>query len=78
MDPCPLLEKPQTITIARDVWEIPRESLKLEQKLGQGMFGEVWKGKCDIICLTLYDYSACNILFTRYVIYDDGSFDLKG
>lgn len=44
MDPCPLLEKPQTITIARDVWEIPRESLKLEQKLGQGMFGEVWKG----------------------------------
>lgn len=47
MDPCPLLEKPQTITIARDVWEIPRESLQLEQKLGQGMFGEVWKGKCS-------------------------------
>nr|CAB3245995.1 tyrosine-protein kinase Fgr-like [Phallusia mammillata] len=44
MDPCPLLEKPQTITIARDVWEIPRESLRLEKKLGAGMFGEVWKG----------------------------------
>nr|XP_018672695.1 proto-oncogene tyrosine-protein kinase Src-like isoform X1 [Ciona intestinalis] len=44
LDPCPLLEKPQTITIARDVWEIPRESLKLEKKLGAGMFGEVWKG----------------------------------
>jgi len=48
--PCPLLEKPQTITIARDVWEIPRESLQLEQKLGAGMFGEVWKGGFSGIC----------------------------
>jgi len=44
VNPCPLMEKPQTITIARDVWEISRDSLKLEKKLGQGMFGEVWKG----------------------------------
>jgi len=42
---CPLLEKPQTVTIARDVWEINREELQLDKKLGQGMFGEVWKGK---------------------------------
>ena len=49
MDPCPLAEKPLTITIARDVWEIQRESLKLEKKLGSGMFGEVWKGKYRIL-----------------------------
>ncbi|XP_034078258.1 tyrosine-protein kinase Lck [Gymnodraco acuticeps] len=28
----------------QDEWEIPRESLKLEQKLGAGQFGEVWMG----------------------------------
>ena len=39
-----MAEKPQTITIAKDVWEIPREQLKLQKKLGAGMFGEVWKG----------------------------------
>ena len=43
--PCPILEKPQTLTIARDVWEINRDSLRLQKKLGAGMFGEVWKGK---------------------------------
>uniref|UniRef100_A0A8C6Z6K9 Tyrosine-protein kinase n=1 Tax=Nothoprocta perdicaria TaxID=30464 RepID=A0A8C6Z6K9_NOTPE len=26
----------------KDAWEIPRESLKLERKLGAGQFGEVW------------------------------------
>ncbi|NXT84559.1 HCK kinase, partial [Zapornia atra] len=26
----------------KDAWEIPRESLKLEKKLGAGQFGEVW------------------------------------
>ncbi|KAM9842813.1 tyrosine-protein kinase Lck [Aulostomus maculatus] len=28
----------------QDEWEIPRESLKLEAKLGAGQFGEVWMG----------------------------------
>ncbi|KAK5857154.1 hypothetical protein PBY51_010417 [Eleginops maclovinus] len=28
----------------QDEWEIPRETLKLEQKLGAGQFGEVWMG----------------------------------
>lgn len=28
----------------KDDWEIPRSSLRLEQKLGAGQFGEVWKG----------------------------------
>lgn len=29
----------------QDEWEVPRESLKLERRLGQGQFGEVWMGK---------------------------------
>ncbi|XP_063065367.1 proto-oncogene tyrosine-protein kinase Src isoform X2 [Engraulis encrasicolus] len=40
---CPVL-KPQTQGLARDAWEIPRESLRLDLKLGQGCFGEVWMG----------------------------------
>ncbi|XP_068194417.1 tyrosine-protein kinase Lck [Antennarius striatus] len=28
----------------QDEWEIPRESLKLERKLGAGQFGDVWMG----------------------------------
>uniref|UniRef100_A0A8C6LJZ5 Tyrosine-protein kinase n=1 Tax=Nothobranchius furzeri TaxID=105023 RepID=A0A8C6LJZ5_NOTFU len=40
---CPIL-KPQTQGLSKDAWEIPRESLKLEVKLGQGCFGEVWMG----------------------------------
>uniref|UniRef100_A0A4W3J334 Tyrosine-protein kinase n=1 Tax=Callorhinchus milii TaxID=7868 RepID=A0A4W3J334_CALMI len=28
----------------QDEWEVPRESLKLEQKLGSGQFGDVWMG----------------------------------
>ncbi|XP_014340715.1 proto-oncogene tyrosine-protein kinase Src [Latimeria chalumnae] len=40
---CPT-SKPQTQGLAKDAWEIPRESLRLDVKLGQGCFGEVWKG----------------------------------
>ncbi|KAH0631239.1 hypothetical protein JD844_005483 [Phrynosoma platyrhinos] len=29
----------------KDVWEIPRESLQLIKKLGNGQFGEVWMGR---------------------------------
>lgn len=29
----------------KDVWEIPRESLQLMKKLGNGQFGEVWMGR---------------------------------
>ncbi|XP_041359869.1 tyrosine-protein kinase SRK3-like isoform X2 [Gigantopelta aegis] len=29
----------------KDDWEIPRQSLTFENKLGSGQFGEVWKGK---------------------------------
>uniref|UniRef100_A0A2K5EN74 Tyrosine-protein kinase n=1 Tax=Aotus nancymaae TaxID=37293 RepID=A0A2K5EN74_AOTNA len=38
---CPTV-KPQTQGLAKDAWEIPRESLRLEVKLGQGCFGELW------------------------------------
>lgn len=44
---CPATEKPDTGGLAystKDSWEIPRGSLHLRQKLGQGMFGEVWAG----------------------------------
>ena len=29
----------------KDAWEIPRESLEFNTKLGAGQFGEVWKGE---------------------------------
>lgn len=45
-DVCPVA-KPQTQGLARDAWEIPRESLRLDLKLGQGCFGEVWMGKAE-------------------------------
>ena len=41
---CILGDKPQTGGLAKDAWEIPRESLKLTRKLGAGQFGEVWAG----------------------------------
>lgn len=28
-----------------DEWEVPRETLKLVERLGAGQFGEVWMGK---------------------------------
>lgn len=43
-DICPVL-KPQTQGLSKDAWEIPRESLRLDLKLGQGCFGEVWMGE---------------------------------
>ncbi|XP_013889474.1 proto-oncogene tyrosine-protein kinase Src isoform X2 [Austrofundulus limnaeus] len=42
-DICPL-PNPQTQGLSKDAWEIPRESLRLDVKLGQGCFGEVWMG----------------------------------
>eukprot|EP01147_Barroeca_monosierra_P008492 gene8492-962_t len=41
------LTEPQTADLSHDTkdqWEIPRESLRLEKKLGSGQFGDVWKG----------------------------------
>lgn len=49
-DICPVL-KPQTQGLAKDAWEIPRESLRLDIKLGQGCFGEVWMGESGFIPL---------------------------
>ncbi|XP_067111345.1 tyrosine-protein kinase Fgr isoform X3 [Osmerus mordax] len=37
----------------KDVWEIPRESLQLIKKLGNGQFGEVWMGSNDGLCYYL-------------------------
>lgn len=45
---CPTV-KPQTQGLAKDAWEIPRESLRLEIKLGQGCFGEVWMGELSFL-----------------------------
>uniref|UniRef100_H2Z0M7 Tyrosine-protein kinase n=1 Tax=Ciona savignyi TaxID=51511 RepID=H2Z0M7_CIOSA len=44
LEPCPKTAKPGGVGLGRDVWEIDREQLTLQKKLGAGMFGEVWKG----------------------------------
>ncbi|XP_023587841.1 tyrosine-protein kinase Fgr isoform X3 [Trichechus manatus latirostris] len=36
--------KPQTLGLAKDAWEINRESIALERRLGTGCFGDVWLG----------------------------------
>ncbi|XP_076829484.1 tyrosine-protein kinase Yes-like [Brachyhypopomus gauderio] len=40
---CPMTQ-PHTQSLGKDTWEITRDSLSLEVKLGQGFFGEVWLG----------------------------------
>jgi len=45
--PCVQIDKPLTADLAhntRDQWEIDRNSLKFNRKLGHGQFGEVWEG----------------------------------
>ncbi|MCI4392087.1 hypothetical protein PGIGA_G00141950 [Pangasianodon gigas] len=41
--PCPN-STPQTLGLGKDAWEIPRDTLQLKRKLGQGCFGDVWMG----------------------------------
>ena len=44
---CPHIDVPTTIGLSHDTddkWEIPRDSIRLLNKLGQGQFGEVWQG----------------------------------
>ncbi|OCT92027.1 tyrosine-protein kinase Yes [Xenopus laevis] len=41
--PC-VNQKPQTLGLSKDAWEISRDSVNLVKKLGQGCFGDVWKG----------------------------------
>uniref|UniRef100_A0A8C3XJZ0 Tyrosine-protein kinase n=1 Tax=Chelydra serpentina TaxID=8475 RepID=A0A8C3XJZ0_CHESE len=40
---CPNM-KPQTMSLSKDAWEITRESVSLDKKLGMGCFGDVWMG----------------------------------
>ncbi|XP_033931586.1 tyrosine-protein kinase fynb isoform X3 [Pseudochaenichthys georgianus] len=37
----------------KDVWEIPRKSLQLIKRLGNGQFGEVWMENADGLCFNL-------------------------
>uniref|UniRef100_A0AAQ6IHU8 Tyrosine-protein kinase n=1 Tax=Anabas testudineus TaxID=64144 RepID=A0AAQ6IHU8_ANATE len=41
--PCPN-STPLTMGLGRDAWEVSRETLSLQRKLGQGCFGDVWMG----------------------------------
>lgn len=42
--PCPNCT-PLTMGLGRDAWEVSRETLLLQAKLGQGCFGDVWMGE---------------------------------
>ncbi|XP_054994998.1 tyrosine-protein kinase Fgr [Sorex araneus] len=41
--PCATM-KPQMLGLAKDAWEISRDSITLERRLGTGCFGDVWLG----------------------------------
>uniref|UniRef100_A0A8C6VJP0 Tyrosine-protein kinase n=1 Tax=Naja naja TaxID=35670 RepID=A0A8C6VJP0_NAJNA len=40
---CPTL-RPQTMGLSKDAWEIGRNSIHFDRKLGMGCFGDVWMG----------------------------------
>lgn len=40
----PARQAPQTNGLTPDEWEIARDAITLDTKLGEGNFGEVWKG----------------------------------
>lgn len=44
--PC-INSTPLTMGLGRDAWEVLRETLSLQRKLGQGCFGDVWMGETD-------------------------------
>ncbi|XP_038651023.1 tyrosine-protein kinase Fgr isoform X2 [Scyliorhinus canicula] len=50
-------ETPQTLGLGKDAWEIDRQSLTLDKKLGQGCFGDVfmgtWNGTTKVAVKTL-------------------------
>jgi hypothetical protein len=50
----------------KDVWEIPRESLQLIKRLGNGQFGEVWMGMLRL------NYSIINFLVWEILNIKDG------
>lgn len=35
--------------LGRDAWEVSRDTLALQTKLGQGCFGDVWMGENDAL-----------------------------
>ncbi|XP_072465627.1 tyrosine-protein kinase Fgr isoform X2 [Notamacropus eugenii] len=41
--PCAIM-KPGTLGLGKDAWEINRDSITLDRKLGMGCFGDVWMG----------------------------------
>ena len=61
MNPCPR-QKPAMFEISKDVWEIPRRSIKLERKLGNGQFGEVWEGK-EVTTIMEKMVQRCNLYY---------------
>lgn len=48
---------PQTLGLGKDAWEIPRDTLQLKRKLGQGCFGDVWMG--EIVTPSISVWSQC-------------------
>ena len=50
----------------KDVWEIPRESLQLIKRLGNGQFGEVWMGMLRL------NYSVTSFLIWEVLNIKDG------
>lgn len=68
--PC-LNNTPLTMGLGRDAWEVSRETLSLQRKLGQGCFGDVWMGETKSLYRlreTLLQ-SVCCLLWLSVVLY---------
>jgi len=55
--------------MTRDRWEIDRDTVMLQQLLGEGMYGQVWQGMssvlfhlyCSIVSLPVYNLCSCPV-----------------
>lgn len=57
---------PDTVGLSHDSWEISRETLNLELKLGTGCFAEVFYGKERKLIASVHSEDFIHLYFSKY------------